>query len=86
MPELSRRSDDQFPLQAQDSFSFLEFLVDDAAEDHALLAFIQVLRGEVDATLGQLGEIRFVRARGQELVGVLRCQPYRETPRPALPR
>lgn len=57
-----------------------------AAEYQFLIGWTQRLRRKVDAAFGQVGEVRFIRAGGQELVGILRREPNRETPRAALPR
>jgi hypothetical protein len=85
-PKLPCCTGDKLSLEAQSGFGFLELGVDDAADNHPLLGVRQRVRGEVDTSLGQLGEVGFVGAGGQELVGVLRGEPDGEAPRPPLPR
>jgi hypothetical protein len=70
---------------AEGGFGFLERLVNNRAQHQFLIGWTQRVRTEMDAALGQLGEVGFVRAGGQKLVGILRRQPDRESPRPPLP-
>ncbi len=60
LPELPGHAGLKLTLQAQRGFGFLELLVNDAAENQLLIGWAQRVRGEVDAALGQLGEVGFV--------------------------
>jgi hypothetical protein len=61
----------QFAAMTERGFGFLELLTDHAAENILLICRAQRLRREMDAALGKLGEVGFVRALREEFVGVL---------------
>lgn len=70
-------------MQTQSGFGFLELLVNHTAENQLLVGGTQRLWGEVDAALGQFGEVRRVAAGGDEGVRVLSRAPDREVRRAA---
>lgn len=65
-------------MEAEGGFGFFELLMNYTTKDQLLIGGTQRVRGEVDATLSQLGKVGFVGAGSQEFVGILGGQPDRE--------
>lgn len=70
----------EFAALTQCGFCFLELLVDNRAQHELLIGRAERVRGEMDAAFGKLRKIRSFFAAGDKLVGILRCEPDRETP------